>query len=571
MRHLSAIYIMFSHLGGPNTLLPFVVESFLGWSLCISCLAVSGYHYVKSVIISSRRIRQLVRGIFGGSLIANNNYDAELDWIPLTTHSQAEIDRCTPWERYLSLVQVLERRYPDALLSTIESVATKEGRDHDETEVTTDSTNKVVSTTDKDNIEMAKRNADDELICALREDDVCRRLASLAMRPYLQTTLLEQHPQNQLLKRMSKMWRYLLILPTLDTAKSFHHAPKSGSNVIATKCSKKHENEKNHPYQISIIMPAFYEKGSHLIAKLSKALESANDPEEIEVIIVDAGGCSNLEEVVSLRFNEKQFGKVSIVSFTDGGGRGPCLNCGAENATGRILTFCHSDTTMPNHWDKSISSTLEHDGMNDDDLFRIGKTRANSCAFGFGIDTSPSGLAMPFTSPSQSSSCPYYPPGIRAVETTANLRTHLYSLPYGDQVLSLHASVFHFLGGFPDQCLFEDYELVSLLRRRAALLDGVYPDGKMKLTRVSYERLSIIPGPPALCSPRRWQKYGVMYTTFTNYKLVSLYAGARKMSADEIFELYYEKEPPERSSAYSPWELELKQILLDAQLDGDKK
>jgi hypothetical protein len=173
---------------------------------------------------------------------------------------------------------------------------------------------------------------------------------------------------------------------------------------------------------------------------------------------------------------------------------------------------------------------------------------------------------MPFISSSQSSESPassYFPPGIRAVETTANLRTHLYSLPYGDQVLSLHARVFHFLGGFPDQCLMEDYELVSLLRRRAAVLGGIYPIGGMKLNRISYERLAIIPGPPALCSPRRWQKFGVIYTTFTNSRLVSLYASDRNMSADELFQIYYEKDPPKRSSADSPWELELKQLLGD--------
>lgn len=608
-------------IGGPGTRLPFVVESFMGWSLCISCLAVSGYHYVKSVTISStlyRRARRLVRSVLGGWLITNNtsDNDAELAWIPLTTHSRAEIERHTPWQRYLSLVQALELRYPDALLPILPPEKSQSGSiaNNEAREVATTITRQASNVAD---IEMVKRHADNELMHALRQDDVCRRLASLAMRPYratietttsistviktvktstdgisatnltnnklcasapvktakhastetIQTTLLEQLPHNRLLQRISKMWKYLLMLPSLEEAKSFYRVPTNTAGIVATKRSKRHENDAYYPYQISIIMPAFYEQGSHLIAKLSKALETSNNPDEIEVIIVDAGGCTDLEKVVSLSSsNEKQFGKISIISFTDGGGRGPCLNFGAANATGRILTFCHSDTTLPSHWDKSIVSTLEHDGMDDDDLFRLGKIRSNSCAFAFGIDTSPSGLAMPFITPSQSSTSPissYFPPGIRAVETTANLRTHLYSLPYGDQVLSLHACVFHFLGGFPDQCLMEDYELVSLLRRRAALLDGVYPNGEMKLSRISYERLAIIPGPPALCSPRRWQKFGVMYTTFTNSRLVSLYAGVRNMSADELFQIYYGKDPPNRSSILSPWELELKQLLDD--------
>lgn len=598
-------------IGGPGTCLPFVVESFLGWSLCLSCLAVSGYHYMKSVTISStlyRRACRLVRSILlGDGLITKCNRDAssheDLAWIPLTTHSRSELERQTPWERYLSLVQVLERRYPDALLSIlpperspIEAVTGEEGSE-------AISQMQMVANNIED-IETIKRNADDALIHALRHDDVCRRLASLAMRPYhvinetdssisvavesvdkangtdanylisnklsvskhtstatIQTTLLEQLPHNRLLQRMSKMWKYLLILPSLKEAKAFHRIPTNAAEVIATKRSKRHESDAHYPYHISIIMPAFHEKGYHLLAKLSNALEASSNPDEVEVIIVDAGGCTDLKEVVSLNSsnNEKQFGKISIIPFTSGGGRGPCLNYGGYNATGKILSFCHSDTTLPRDWDTSIVRALEHDGLDDDDLFRMGKIRANSCAFSFGIDTSPAGLAMPFTSSSSQLPASYFPPGIRAVETTANLRTHLYSLPYGDQVLSLHAAVFHFLGGFPDQCLMEDYELISLLRRRAALLDGVYPNGRITLNRVNYERLAIVPGPPALCSPRRWQKFGVIYTTYTNSRLVNLYAGG--MGADELFQLYYSRDPPKRRELESPWELELREIV----------
>lgn len=600
---LSYACTIMATIGGPGTRLPFVVESFLGWSLCISCLTVSGYHYVKSVTISSalyRRVRRLVRSILGDRLLTKRNHDMssreDLPWIPLTTHSRSELERQTPWERYLSLVQVLERRYPDALLpilpsesSLIEAVTDEEG---------SEAINQMQMVANNiEDIETIKRNADDVLIHALRHDDVCRRLASLAMRPYhvinetessittavksgsdtnlinnnlsvskhtstatIQTTLLEQLPHNILLQRMSKMWKYLLILPSLKEAKAFYRIPTNAAEVIATKRSKRHESDAHYPYQISIIMPAFHEKGYHLLAKLSNALDASSNPDEVEVVIVDAGGCTGLEEVVSLNSsnNEKQFGKISIISFTSGGGRGPCLNYGGYNATGKILTFCHSDTTLPRDWDTSIVFTLEHDGLDDDNLFQMNKIRANSCAFSFGIDTSPAGLAMPFTSSSQLPAS-YFPPGIRAVETTANLRTHLYSLPYGDQVLSLHAAVFHFLGGFPDQCLMEDYELISLLRRRAVLLDGVYPNGRITLNRVNYERLAIVPGPPALCSPRRWQKFGVIYTTYTNSRLVHLYAGG--MGADELFQLYYSREPPKRSHKESPWELELSEIV----------
>ena len=174
--------------------------------------------------------------------------------------------------------------------------------------------------------------------------------------------------------------------------------------------------------------------------------------------------------------------------------------------------------------------------------------RANSCAFSFGIDTSPKGLLNPFTSTSTSASIGYYPPGIKAVETTANIRTKLFSLPYGDQAISIAKNVFDFVGGFPDQCLMEDYELVALLRKRALLITGTS----------CREQLQIIPGEPSLCSPRRWQKHGVLLVTYTNSKLVNLYAGG--MSADDLYRLYYGRDPPDRESELSPWETEMARI-----------
>lgn len=73
----------------------------------------------------------------------------------------------------------------------------------------------------------------------------------------------------------------------------------------------------------------------------------------------------------------------------------------------------------------------------------------------------------------------------------------------------------------------EDYELVSLLRQRVAVGShyGIS------------EALEIIPGAPALCSPRRWQKYGVFFVTWTNSSLVNLYA--RGVVPERIYELYY--------------------------------
>ena len=96
-----------------------------------------------------------------------------------------------------------------------------------------------------------------------------------------------------------------------------------------------------------------------------------------------------------------------------------------------------------------------------------------------------------------------------------------------------------------DQCLMEDYELVALLRKRASLLP------KMS-DRLNKEQLKIVSGEPAMCSPRRWQKFGVLYVTYTNSSLVNLYASG--IGPDELFRLYYKQDPPCRRSSLSPWE-----------------
>jgi len=97
----------------------------------------------------------------------------------------------------------------------------------------------------------------------------------------------------------------------------------------------------------------------------------------------------------------------------------------------------------------------------------------------------------------------------------------------------------------------EDYVLVALLRKRSALLP--------KLGVAQRERLQILGGPPALCSPRRWQKFGVLYVTWMNSKFVNLYA--RGLHPDDLFRLYYGAPPPAREQEMSPWEVELQELL----------
>ena len=491
-------------IGGPGTRLPRAVESLLSWTLAVSCLGVSGYHYVltTSVLPALACVRlRIGRALFreggGGGQQQQQQQQQQQPpppppppllpfdrcWVPLTTHSRAELDRATPRERLRQLGALLAGPARDGTGSA----------------------------------------GDEELIRACREDGTCRRLASLAMRPHPagvgpRAEVAEgtvppappgtPHPDHDLARRLARLWPRLLVLPPLRDA---------------------------YQYGISLVLPAFGEDGGELARKLGQARAACRHPDRVQVIVVDAGGCANLD--VAREEQGDGWGQFRIRPFPSGGGRGPCLNFGAAAATGRLLTFCHSDTQLSDAWDVRVEAAFATDSGG-------GSARSSSCAFAFGIDTTPAGLG--------GGPCP---PGIRAVEATANLRTHLYSLPYGDQCISVPADVFRFVGGFPDQCLMEDYELVALLRRRSALLP--------RLGIAEREELTILGGQPALCSPRRWQKSGVLYVTWMNSKFVNLYAGG--MGPDALFRLYYKASPPRRDSDLSPWEIEA-QLALESKL-----
>ena len=479
-------------IGGPGTRLPRPVESFLSWSLCLSRLTVSGYHYCVSIYVvplitrirnsaSTKRVKSTADG--------NGNGNGIKCWIPLTTHSRSEQDRCTPVQRYHQLITMLQH------YGVSDSETGCNGS---------------------------------QLVTLLRQNTICRRLASLAMRPG-SCSLFDHEPSLPLAYTLSSIWPRLLELPIREEL-----------------------NDEAPLFRISIVIPAYAESGTLLETQIYRLFQRCRLPSKVEIIIVDAGGGAKdeLKGVVEnyqrtakdpLREDEQRdpflVGSVRLVEYTKGGGRGSCLNYGASVARGRILTFCHLDTALPHHWDESICTAIEDDPSRS-------HGRANSCAFAFGIDTSPEGLSNSFSPTSKN----YHPPGITAVETTANIRTYLYSLPYGDQAISVPKHIFEFLGGFPDQCLMEDYELVALLRQRSALLN-----------HRSKEELRIIPGPPALCSPRRWQKFGVLYVTYMNSKFVNLYSGG--LGPSQLYELYYGRGPPKRESELSPWEIEMETLL----------
>jgi len=522
-------------IGGPGTCFPTFLESFLSWALCIVCLSVSGYHHF---------VRAAVRSLFSyhylwllferfykrkqqeqAAVTSNNNEDFSFffscgSFLPITTYSRREVSLKTPKQRHDQLLKLLRHLLlpPGKNARGGDTISTCNAGGDDENVETSSFLLSCFS--------------DNEIVSIIRSNDACRRLASLTMLPRehqdsnnsrnkhrQMSSILIDYPHFELPKRLARLWHRLLELPpSLSGNDSDDHQIRSPK------------------FQISVVIPAFREDGNELWHKLKIAHKSCHNPSQIEIIFVDAGGCRNMDKFSTINRTEaatasaedkkhNHWGRIQFFRHEDGGGRGPCLNSGAEKSNGEFLVFLHSDTVMPSLWDTKIIAALRHDQNQN--------YRANSCAFSFGIDTTPAGL-----------NGNNYPTGIKAVTTTANWRTHLYSLPYGDQVLSLPASVFFYLGGFPDQCLMEDYELVDLLRRRQV------PQQQSEARPP--EKMVIIGGEPAWCSPRRWQKFGVLYVTYMNSTLVNLYANG--MSDDDLFMKYY-LVANKRKRDKSPWEI----------------
>jgi len=511
-------------IGGPGTALPNCVESFMAWSVALGCLTVSGYYYLVDSYLKPFLTRSILQRkvLLQGSSDGDKHDDLPC-WLPLMSHSHSELDRATPYQRYEQLLQLLR------ILQKVTQHDTSY-ECHLNGHTNGGDCNLVLLPTD-----------DDTLVELIRSNELVRRLASLAMRPD-ESASSSHRLRNyasvrttQLGRQLARLWPRLLVLPPLPDLDLYGYA-------------------------ISLIVPCYNERAADILHRIQQAQAHCAQSARVQVFLVLSGigaeevflnelnSATALSQVMKEQQQPGGWGTFQIVTFREESGRGPCLNFGAQHADGAVYAFCHSDTQLPPNWDSLLVQTFypNNDNKCDDSAMKV-KRRANSCAFRFGIDTTEESLKGGLR-----------PRGIRAVEFTANLRCEWWSLPYGDQCLSIPSSNFEYLGGFPHQCFMEDYDLIALLRRRASLLPQFLQ--RCAETR-SYngEKLLIIPGAPALCSPRRWQRLGVIYVTFTNSKLVGLYALGRT-TPDEIYRRYYGQSLAV-TAPKSPWEIQLETLL----------
>ena len=208
---------------------------------------------------------------------------------------------------------------------------------------------------------------------------------------------------------------------------------------------------------LSIIIPVFNEQEN--IAQVLKNLESVPD---IEIIVVDGGSQDDTVAIAqSLNINSLNI-KVIVIPA----GRAKQMNAGAAIASGDSLLFLHGDTCLPSGFETLIPEALS-------------RPKVVAGAFELGI----SGTDWK----------------LRIVEWMVKVRSHLFSLPYGDQAIFLSKQQFQNLGGFPELPIMEDFQLILKLQKQ----------GKIHILPVK-----------VTTSGRRWQKLGIVQTTCINQLMI---------------------------------------------------
>ena len=463
-----------------------IVETVLAWIVAMLCLVYYGYQFVSLYLVRQQR-QQVPRRI------------------PLMTEANVQNSktRADPILQLQQLHQQISESlesivHADALSTLLlRTTATSGGSDKNDT---TTATRDTVIHNIRNNATLRRQVSQYTMIMtSIRQPSGQMPNPSTTTILHKPTTHLDITAEmTQLYEFFDSIWSDLLRLPSIS----------SSSPLL---------NATTYPFVISVVIPIFQECGRDLVrATLSVAHQHCHTPNTVQIIIVDAGQCRNVhvihEYITPSRQNnnnhQNNWGEILYLSFAQGFGRGSCMNYGAQHARGRYVTFLHSDTLLPYHWDVKVRTTLDRTSHK-------GTVVTHACSFSVGHNVSKEGLGTTLR----------YPYGIRSILLLGNIRAWLFRLPYGDHILSFHTVHFHYIGGFPHQPIMEDYAIMDLLRQRAAVVPNV-------------ETLRIIPPPTGLCSVRRWQMHGVVYVTLVNALLVHRYAYGG-WTADDVYSYYY--------------------------------
>ena len=172
--------------------------------------------------------------------------------------------------------------------------------------------------------------------------------------------------------------------------------------------------------RFSIIMPVLNEE-LVLDAQLARLTRQCAH-HDCELLIVDGGSSDRTTAVAQC------YGRVMAAPR----GRATQMNAGAAVASGDVLIFLHADTILP-----------------DDAFGAIEKALALPQVVG-------GAFRICFN-------CQHWP--YRLVALSVNMRSHMRKIFTGDQAYFIRSASFKAVGGYPNQPLMEDLEIITRLRK----------------------------------------------------------------------------------------------------------
>jgi len=235
------------------------------------------------------------------------------------------------------------------------------------------------------------------------------------------------------------------------------------------------------PIMISVIIPT-RDAEATLAPTLAALIPAAVDGIVREVIVADGG---SVDRTLTIAENAG----VEIVETAPG--RGLQLRAGAQRARFPWLLFLHADTELAPDWVTTAVSFMDN--------VDAGRSPPSAAAFRFRLLDEG------------------WKP--RALEAAVALRCALFRLPYGDQGLLISRALYDQIGGFKEQPLMEDVDLVRRLGRR-----------RLRILRAD-----------AVTSAVRYRSEGYARRILRNQACMALYAAG--VSPDRIA-AHYDPERP---------------------------
>lgn len=107
---------------------------------------------------------------------------------------------------------------------------------------------------------------------------------------------------------------------------------------------------------ISIIVPVLNEE-STLNQLLEHLHQTAGDPQQLEVILVDGGSEDSTVEIA--KNWERRKTQIPVYVYEGQRGRARQMNLGAQKANGTVLYFLHADSLTPDRFDRQIRAQID--------------------------------------------------------------------------------------------------------------------------------------------------------------------------------------------------------------------